>query len=136
MSINEILEKIKPFYTLILGLTLAVIFFGLGRLSNTRPDSQPIKVEYDNTASVVLSEPNSSTTKIEEKSEAKTNTASATQKSSQDGNVIGAKTSKKYYYPWCGTVKRIKAQNQVYFRSIKEAREAGYLPGGNCKGLK
>lgn len=53
-----------------------------------------------------------------------------------DGEVIGSKSGKKYYFPWCGTVKRIKPENQVKFASIEEARKAGFTPGGNCKGLQ
>ena len=52
------------------------------------------------------------------------------------GEVIGSKTGKKYYFPWCGTVKRIKPENQVVFASIDLAKAAGYTPGGNCKGLQ
>jgi hypothetical protein len=50
--------------------------------------------------------------------------------------VIVSKSGKKYYFPWCGTIKRIKPENQVHFPSIEAARAAGFLPGGNCKGLK
>jgi methylphosphotriester-DNA--protein-cysteine methyltransferase len=50
--------------------------------------------------------------------------------------VIGSKNGKKYYFPWCGTVKMIKPENQIKFSSIEEARKAGYLPAVNCKGLK
>jgi len=53
-----------------------------------------------------------------------------------DGPVIGSKSGKKYYFPWCGTVKRIKPENQVRFSSIEEAKSAGFVAGGNCKGLK
>ena len=55
---------------------------------------------------------------------------------SMSGQVIGSKNSKKYYFPWCGTVKNIKPENQVPFASADLAKQAGYVPGGNCKGLK
>lgn len=50
--------------------------------------------------------------------------------------VIGSKSGKKYYFPWCGTVKRIKPENQIHFASVELAKKAGFTPGGNCKGLQ
>ncbi len=114
-SINDFLEKIKPFYTLFLVLVIASIFFAIGRLSSLEKNQTPIKIEYQNATS--------------------TSTAiSAVQNTS--GAVIGSKSGKKYYFPWCGTIKRVKPENQVPFKSAEEARSAGYLPAGNCKGLK
>jgi len=121
MSIKDLIEKVKPFYILILSLVIASIFFSLGRLSILNEKHNPIKIEYSNdlqTASVVLSDSPKSDLRQE------------------SGQVIGSKSGKKYYFPWCGTVKRIKPENQVHFASIEDAREAGFTPGGNCKGLK
>ena len=132
MSIDEILEKIKPFYNLILILIVAGIFFFIGRLYSLEKQNVPIKVEYinaTNTASVINTD-----------SSLKTNTLSSAKNTPPpiptDGPVIGSKSGKKYYFPWCGTVKRIKPENQVHFGSIAEAKSAGFIPGGNCKGLK
>lgn len=51
-------------------------------------------------------------------------------------SVIGSKTGMKYYFPWCGELKRIKPKNQIVFSSAEEALALGYSPAGNCKGLK
>lgn len=50
--------------------------------------------------------------------------------------VIGSKNGTKYYFPWCGGVDRIKPENRVEFASIVLARQNGYTPAKNCKGLK
>ncbi|OHA92648.1 MAG: hypothetical protein A2W51_02790 [Candidatus Zambryskibacteria bacterium RIFCSPHIGHO2_02_39_10] len=128
MSIKEILEKINPFYTLILLIVVAGIFFGLGRLSKLEETKTPIKIEYanrDQTSAVITA---TSQNEVEKKAVVK-------EVIPADGPVIGSKSGKKYYFPWCGTVKRILPQNQVHFASIEEARKAGFTPGGNCKGL-
>jgi hypothetical protein len=52
------------------------------------------------------------------------------------GKIIGVKSSKNYYFPWCGTVKRLKETNVAVFDSIEAARAAGYKPAKNCKGLQ
>jgi hypothetical protein len=129
MSIREILEKGKPFYTLILLLMVGSIFFALGRLSALESEHKPIKIEYPNSSqsASIIEAPIVSPV---------SNSPSPSQSTNQSGAVIGSKSGKKYYYPWCGTVKRIKPENQVHFASIEAARAAGFTPGGNCKGLK
>ncbi|KND47888.1 MAG: hypothetical protein AB201_03175 [Parcubacteria bacterium C7867-006] len=128
MSINDLLEKIKPFYTILLIVVIASIFFALGRLSAIKQDSKPIKIVYPNTdqAGLVVSA-------VSDQESAVLNTSSDI---SQSGEVIGSRSGKKYYFPWCGTVKKIKPENQVHFSSINEAQKAGFTAGGNCKGLK
>jgi hypothetical protein len=51
------------------------------------------------------------------------------------GEVVASKTGTKYYLPWCGTAKRIKEENKVWFSTKAEAEAAGYEPAKNCKGL-
>ena len=125
MSIKEMLQKVKPFYNLLLVLVIAVIFFALGRLSALEERHTPIKIEYpSNTETATVANAVSDVF------------PRGTLGSPSDGQVIGSKSGKKYYFPWCGTVKMIKPENQVKFASIEEARNAGYLPASNCKGLK
>ncbi len=125
MSIKETLEKIKPFYGLLLLVTFSAIFFALGRLSAQKHDITGVNIAYaggqntSQTATVISSV--STTTEVT--------------KSSIEP-VVGSKSGKKYYFPWCGTVKRIKPENQIKFNSIEEAKAAGFTAGGNCKGLK
>lgn len=116
------LEKIKPFYTLFLILIILSILSAFWQIYGLDKAHLPIKIEFANASSTALA----------------LDAISLSSKSNQEnvGNVIGSKSGKKYYYPWCGTVKRIKPENQVAFSSISAARQAGYLPGGNCKGLK
>ncbi|MBA3733277.1 hypothetical protein H0W91_02780 [Patescibacteria group bacterium] len=129
MSIKDLGEKIKPFYILLLILVIASIFFGLGRLSVVLERKSPIKISYPNSLGTATVE------QAIESTSASDNTELSTLRP-QSGGVIGSKSGKKYYYPWCGTVKRIKPQNQVKFESVEAAKAAGYKPAGNCKGLK
>lgn len=46
--------------------------------------------------------------------------------------VSKASDSKKYHYTWCGSWKKIKPENQLWFNSDKEAEVAGYTLAGNC----
>lgn len=48
---------------------------------------------------------------------------------------VASKNGTKYYLPTCGTAKRIKETNQVWFASAEQAAAAGYSPATNCPGL-
>jgi hypothetical protein len=54
---------------------------------------------------------------------------------SSGGQYVASKTGTKYYLPWCGTAKRIKDDNKVWFATKAEAEAAGYTPAKNCKGI-
>lgn len=51
------------------------------------------------------------------------------------GTYMASKTGSKYYLPSCGSAKRIKEENRVWFATKQEAEAAGYEPAANCKGL-
>jgi hypothetical protein len=53
----------------------------------------------------------------------------------QAGKYVASKNGTKYYLPTCGTAKRIKDENKVWFASKEQAASAGYAPGANCPGL-
>lgn len=132
MEIKNLLEKIKPFYTILLVLVICGIIASLVKLSMLESSKTGIKISYPNAemASLVL---------VSTQDEASNGVASSLTQdpsSTQSGEVIGSKSGKKYYFPWCGTVKRIKPENQVHFVSIDEAKKAGFTAGGNCKGLE
>ncbi len=118
-SIKEMLEKIKPLYTLLLYLVLATLFFSLGRLSALQERRTPVKLEQTSqTESVMQSEPHT-----------------ATVLGSVSTAVVASKNGTNYYFPWCGGVKNIKAENKVTFASPEAAEAKGYTKASNCKGL-
>jgi hypothetical protein len=45
----------------------------------------------------------------------------------------GSRKSNKYHLPSCQSAKRIKPENRIVFKSVKQAREAGYLDCKICK---
>lgn len=136
MSIANLLEKVKPhgktIFTALLLVILTSIFLGLGKLSALQAQHRPIKIENPSgqTGNIL-----SAATQAIGVSKMPFD-SSASESVVDGGQVIGSKSGKKYYFPWCGTVKRIKPENQVHFASIEAARAAGFTPGGNCKGLK
>lgn len=62
-------------------------------------------------------------------------TSSTAQLPTQAGRVVVSKNGTKYYSPDCAGASRISDANKVWFASAAAAREAGYEPAANCKGL-
>jgi competence protein ComEC len=50
-----------------------------------------------------------------------------------DVKYVGSTKSDKYHYPTCTHAKRILEENRIWFKSIEEAKAAGYKPCGVCK---
>ncbi len=46
---------------------------------------------------------------------------------------VGSKTSNKYHYPDCKYAKTIHPKKLITFKSVEEARKAGYIPCPACK---
>jgi len=110
----------KELYLALIIILVAVISFGLGRLSKIREEKMPITIE--NMAS--------STESISPNSQRGTLTVGANK------IFVASKNGKKYYYAWCESAKIIKEQNRVWFSTQAEAEKAGYEPAVNCKGLR
>lgn len=119
-SIKDFALKIKPFFTLLMLVLGALLFFGLGRLSALQKDYSPVSIVKGQVSSV-------ETLKIPD--------AEPIQPAST-GEVIGSKNGTKYYLPWCGALSRIKPENRVVFASAALARQKGYTPAANCKGVQ
>lgn len=94
---------------------VAILGFGLGRLTSVGDKRLPIKIEI---ASTTL------TTSLE-----------STESTRQEGKFVGSKNGTKYHYPWCSGAARIKEENKIWFATAEEARRAGYTPAANCPGL-
>ncbi len=133
MSIKEFVEKSKGFIEKDRDIFIAIIIvlvafgsFGLGRLSKTEELKTPISIE--NMGASVL--------EVKTGSKLSSNKESLSPSPQGGGFYVGSKNGSKYHHPWCGGAKRIKEGNKVIFNTIEEAREAGYSPAGNCKGLQ
>ena len=60
-------------------------------------------------------------------------TTSSSQTYSSAQNYIANKNTKKFHYPWCGSVSRMKESNKwYYYGSRDDLINAGYSPCGNC----
>ncbi|MBI3442207.1 MAG: hypothetical protein HY007_00330 [Candidatus Sungbacteria bacterium] len=104
--------------------TAAIIFligmasFGLGRLSVSLPQKEPIRLE----------DPASS----EERTVSSTTPTAVALK---NGSFVASKSGSVYYAVWCSGVSRIREENKVWFKTKEDAKAQGYRPAKNCPGL-
>ena len=110
---------------------VAVISFGLGRLSKIREEKTPITIETASSMSDIDEKTNGAGIMLQHNS---STISSATSSSSKI--FVASRNGKKYYYAWCESANVIKEQNRVWFSTKAEAEKAGYQPAANCKGLK
>ena len=48
------------------------------------------------------------------------------------GSVIASKSGKKYYFPWCSGINRIKIENRIYFDTELDAQNKGLTLASSC----
>ena len=105
-------------------ILIALISFGLGRLSAFRDEKFPIQfIEPQDQEGKVLG----AATPPPAANPAKGETS--------DKLYVASKNGSAYHFPWCSGAQRIKEANKIYFSSREEAEKAGYRPAANCEGL-
>ena len=117
----------KELYLVAIIILVAIISFGMGRLSKIREEKTPITIENVATSTEIIANTSSQPSTLLQRG-----------RLTADANKIfvASRNGKKYYYAWCDSAKTIKEQNRVWFTLKEEAEKAGYEPAVNCKGLK
>lgn len=103
-------DMVHEWGLVIIVFLVAIISFGLGRLSALEDARPPISVTQ-------------------------APLAANQQAMAPGGLLVAARSGSVYYYPWCTGASKILPQNQRWFQSEEAARKAGYAPAKNCKGL-
>lgn len=117
-NIQEVWSKIKSFCDDLIGewglilvvFLVALSSFGLGRLSAIEDGKPTVSVSQ----ALMDIEPRGM---------------------ALGGLVVASRNGSVYHFPWCAGASHISAANQVWYKSEKAARAAGYTPAKNCKGL-
>lgn len=139
------LEDNQADIVLVIGVILiALISFGLGRLSAPKGNKEPVIIEQNqelgtknNDASILNNlEQGSDNAQNNPSTSAATgdlrpwNSDSAETAVSAKGIFVVSKNGTKYHWPWCSFAKKIKPENQVWFQTEVEAQKAGYSACG------
>lgn len=107
-------SPLKPFFLGFVIILVALLAFGIGRLSVAGGQGGGVKIEYD--PSLVDQQP--ATTTLQ-------------QPILNSASVFASSKGTKYYFPNCKST--ISAANKVTFMSAAEAEKAGYSLATNCK---
>lgn len=134
MSIQELRTKIKSLvgdddtFTILLCAAVAVLAFGLGRLSvgEMEADLLPAAISIiEASPEVVPASTTPSTAAVQ----------AADPSTPIPGGYVASRSGAKYHLPWCSGAQRIKEENKIWFATKEEAEAAGYTPAANCKGM-
>ncbi len=128
MSLQDLLKKSKSdeVFIIVTIVLVGIGAFGLGRLSKIESLRQGLSIEAPAQVSEAL---------IKKDANVKDN-KNIENIRLLEGGVVASKSGTKYHFPWCTGAKSISEKNKIWFNSVTEAKEAGYEPASNCKGLK
>ena len=123
------LESKSHFLTVLIVILVGTGSYGLGKLSGIQGRKAPLKIESE---FEIFKNANTASSYTAKESANQSSVGQAL----SDGEVVASKNGTKYHFPWCSGAKQITEANKVIFKSISEAKAAGYSPASNCKGLK
>jgi hypothetical protein len=120
-KVKELLGVYENHIVVVVSLILiAIIGFGVGKLSASSKAKTPIRIETAEIAQpliqAVINSPSS--------------TPIVTPKAAIQ--LVASRNGTRYYYPWCSGVKRIKEENKVYFNTESEAEARGLTLAVGC----
>ena len=126
--LQKIIDKIKTYqYQIFLAVcisTIAFISFNLGKIATNEKGS--IKITEGANIYKAAS--------VEDGGDEDVLITPKTTPKPLDLRVVVSKASdsRKFHYSWCGSWKKIKPENQLWFETEAEAIKAGYTLAGNC----
>ncbi len=112
---GEVVEKspIKPYFLAIVIILVALLSFGVGRLTATRNDG--VKINFDQS--------------LLQNTVSSANALSAV--SPPAGKISASVNGARYYFPHCKST--VSEKNKIYFDTVAEAEASGYTLALNCK---
>ena len=122
---------------LVIGIILiTLISFGLGWLSAPKNvENNSVIIEDVGTGAISDNAKQESNNEQNTANQNAANNETANPNSQQQGIIVASKNGTKYHWPWCSWAKKIKPENQVWFKSESEAQKAGYTACGSFQKL-
>ena len=128
---HKFVKQIEGFLLIMSAILIGGSAYLIGNMNALESNLSEIQIVYPDAIAI------QSDTKIEEiKSEQSTtkpvdNTASTV----ATGKIVASKNGKRYYYPNCGGINRIKPENRIYFDTKEQAEAKGLTLASGCKAL-
>ena len=86
-------------------------------------------------SSIPMNHPEASAPTLSALSTAASSTGQSLGSIPSGGEVVGDKTTREYYLPWCKQVGKIATADERWFASESEATSSGYVAGEACAGI-
>jgi len=136
-KIQDFFKEHEPKIVTLTGLFLvAIVSFEVGILKGQKTQEGPIIIEKPAIPQVLGQENQNDLQKDALAAQNLTPTGLSDTKGdnipTQNCAFVGSKNSNKYHLPTCQFAKRIKPENIVCFKDIKDAEAKGYLPDKGC----
>ena len=113
-------------FTALMVFLIGIASFGLGRLSVTLPEKEPIRLEEA---------PSSVEGAARSQSSPASNKELPSGGSAIDltrGQFVASKSGSVYYAVWCAGASRIRVENKIWFQTKEDAEAKGYRIAKNC----
>lgn len=101
----------------------------VGNMNALESNLSEIQVVYPDAIAV------KSDTKLEEVSPTDMSPSNNKEANLDTGKIVASKNGKRYYYPNCGGINRIKLENRIYFETKEQAEAKGLTLASGCKEL-
>lgn len=101
----------------------------IGNMNALESNLSEIQVVYPDAIAI------KSDTKVEEIKSNEVSSANNQKTNLATGNIVASKNGKRYYYPNCGGINRIKPENRIYFETKEQAEAKGLTLASGCKEL-
>lgn len=99
----------------------------IGNMNALESNLSEIQVVYPDAIAI------KSDTKVEEIKSNEVSSANNQKTNLATGNIVASKDGKRYYYPNCGGINRIKPENRIYFETKEQAEAKGLTLASGCK---
>ena len=99
----------------------------IGNMNALESNLSEIQIVYPDAIAI------KSDTKVEEINSTEVSSANNQETNLATGNIVASKNGKRYYYPNCGGINRIKPENRIYFETKEQAEAKGLTLASGCK---
>lgn len=99
----------------------------IGNMNALESNLSEIQVVYPDAIAI------KSDTKVEELKSTEVIPSNNKEANLSTGKIVASKNGKRYYYPNCGGINRIKPENRIYFETKEQAEAKGLTLASGCK---
>jgi len=126
---HKFVKHIKSLLLIMSAILIGGSAYLIGNMNALESNLSEIQIVYPDAIAI------KSDTKVEEINSTEVSSANNQETNLATGNIVASKNGKRYYYPNCGGINRIKPENRIYFETKEQAEAKGLTLASGCKEL-